>query len=222
MKLTFSQCDVHFEPAPSPEAPIVYFIGAPDSEEDAREIISAWGNARASMAFVHVKDWNGMLSPWPAKACFRAGEDFAGGADAFLNALVNEIVPEVEGNLSALPSERCLAGISLGGLFALYAMYRTDAFSAFASVSGSLWYDGFTDFMRREPFGRTPRCVYLSLGDREECTKNPRLRRVGDATREALAFFEEKGISCKLEMNPGNHFVDGVKRTVRALRWLFA
>ena len=35
-----------------------------------------------------------------------------------------------------------IAGYSLAGLFALYALYKTDAFTRVASMSGSLWFPG--------------------------------------------------------------------------------
>lgn len=35
-----------------------------------------------------------------------------------------------------------IAGYSLAGLFALYALYKTDVFTRVASMSGSLWFPG--------------------------------------------------------------------------------
>ncbi|MBQ0070847.1 MAG: hypothetical protein KBS81_03175, partial [Spirochaetales bacterium] len=41
---------------------------------------------------VLVPDWNRDLSPWKAKAVFN-GEDFSGGADAFLRLLLEKTIP---------------------------------------------------------------------------------------------------------------------------------
>jgi hypothetical protein len=62
--------------------------------------------------------------------------------------------------------------------------------------------------------------VYLSLGDREERTRNPVMARVGDAIREAYAHLQETGVDCVLEWNKGNHFKEPDLRTARAFAWV--
>ena len=62
------------------------------------------------------------------------------------------------------PRWRGIAGYSLAGLFAVYALYRTDVFARAASVSGSLWFPGFREYVfSHTPLCR-PDCVYFSLG----------------------------------------------------------
>ena len=39
-----------------------------------------------------------------------------------------------------------IAGDSMAGLFAVYALYRTQVFSRVASASGSLWYPGLLEY----------------------------------------------------------------------------
>ena len=113
-----------------------------------------------------------------------------------------------------------LGGYSLAGLFALWAGYQTDRFDGIAAASPSVWFPDFTQYMRdnRMQVGR----VYLSLGDREERTKNPVMSRVGEAIREALAVLEGEGIDCILEWNKGNHFKDADLRTAKAFAWLIS
>ena len=216
-------------PSPIAKAPIAYIIGA---FEHAEEVAAAWDSSRATLVFINCPNWNRDLSPWPAPACFRGGEPFAGEADRYLDKLLTVFLRRVELNIPLPVSElddptppffasRALVGVSLAGLFSLYALYRTDLFSMCASVSGSLWYDGFGDFISSHTMPARPEKIYLSLGDREEFTKNPRLRPVGEATRAASAHFASLGIETKLEMNPGNHFADPVPRLIRALDWLY-
>ena len=69
-------------------------------------------------------------------------------------------------------------------------------------------------------FMRTPERLYLSLGDREEHTKNPVMRTVGERTRRLKELYEHEGISCIYEENPGNHFREPELRTARAIAWL--
>jgi hypothetical protein len=62
--------------------------------------------------------------------------------------------------------------------------------------------------------------VYLSLGDKEEKTRNPVMARVGTAIREAEEILKEAGVDCILEWNPGNHFKDAEKRTAKGFEWV--
>lgn len=150
-------------------------------------------------------DWNRDLSPWLADKVFVSGEPFCGGADAYLFCLLHALLPAAEAGMDAPVKARSLAGYSMGGLFALYAMYRTDAFCRFASMSGSLWYDGFIDFMQTHAPACMPERVYLSLGNAERRTKNVRLSTVEACTRRAEALLCALGVPVCYEVQPGGH-----------------
>ena len=62
--------------------------------------------------------------------------------------------------------------------------------------------------------------VYLSLGNKEEKTRNQVMATVGDRIREAHEYLTEKGIDCTLEWNQGNHFKDADIRTAKAFAWV--
>ena len=66
---------------------------------------------------------------------------------------------------------------------------------------------------------RTP-AVYLSLGDREERTRNRTMAQVGDAIREQYRKLSSEGVPSVLEWNPGNHFRDAGLRTAKGFSWL--
>jgi predicted alpha/beta superfamily hydrolase len=167
-------------------------------------------------------DWDRDLTPWAAKRAFRGGNDFSGGADEYLNGLIKKIIPTVESTLQIVPSSRILLGYSLAGLFSLYALYRTELFSCAASVSGSLWYDGFLDFLKDKRPMQPPKRVYFSLGELECATKNPRLSTVEACTLEAEQILRALGVHTIFERNPGNHFADVPERIAKAIRWLCA
>lgn len=153
-------------------------------------------------------DWNEMLSPWPAEKIFRKGDDFAGRADEMLEYILAQ--PELSGSWE----EIIIAGYSLAGLFALYACTRTDRFAGCASVSGSLWFPGFADYMKEHPVHAQK--VYLSLGDREKDTKNPVMKEVENNTlriRDLLNVYSD----VYFEMNPGGHFQEPELRMKKAL-----
>lgn len=65
----------------------------------------------------------------------------AGGADAFLQFLTEELQPWVERTYRTAPY-RILVGHSFGGLFATHTLLtRPEAFDAYVSISPSLWWD---------------------------------------------------------------------------------
>ena len=63
------------------------------------------------------------------------------------------------------------------------------------------------------------RNIYLSLGSREEKTRNPVMATVGDRIREAYQLLREQNVNCVLEWNEGNHFKDTEIRTAKGFTW---
>lgn len=101
-------------------------------------------------------DWNRDLSPWGCEATTRSDEPFAGGARGHLEKLLSEVIPQVEDGLPWPVAWRGIAGYSLAGLFALWSLWETPAFSRVASVSGSLWFPGFSIGAQGDPWRRVP------------------------------------------------------------------
>ena len=195
-----------------PAAPVFYTVS---EEDDAQALFTSLPAPWPTLVCIGGVDWDRDLSPWPAEKVFRGGDDFSGGAEDFLHTLLTKIVPAAEGDLS--PAWRGLFGYSLAGLFSLWATTKTDAFTKCASVSGSLWFDGFTAYLSAHPLLGQPTKVYLSLGDREEKAKNPRMQQVRIATEQAKAILQSQGVPCAFELNPGGHFQDVLERQRRAV-----
>ena len=166
---------------------------------------------------VKVKSWNRDLSPWPAPAVF-GNEDFGDGAAEMLKFLVDEVLDGGDSGSASNVKRRFVGGYSLAGLFALWAGFQTNCFDGIAAASPSVWFPGFLAYMRQNSICTD--AVYLSLGDREEKTRNPVMAQVGNAIREAEAIFKEAGKECTLEWNAGNHFKDPDLRTAKAFAWL--
>ena len=191
----------------------LYVLGG---EREARSLLSALGGV--SVVAINGADWNRDLSPWPAPKAFKSGGDFGGGADAFAEKIMR-IIPACE-EITGPQELRAFAGYSLGGLFALWLVYHTELFARAASVSGSLWFDGFTDYMAEH----TPHAerVYLSLGDREKHARSPRLGCVEDRTREAAELLRSAGVEVLFELNPGGHFDRPGERLAKGAKALMA
>ena len=158
---------------------------------------------------LRVKSWNNDLSPWKAPPVF-GKEGFGGGAADTLSG----VLKYTEDRSRAW----YIGGYSLAGLFALWSAYRTDVFKGVAAASPSIWFPGFTDYMRNNTIHAGS--IYLSLGDKEAKAGNPLLASVEDRIREAHDLLKEEGIDTILEFNPGNHFKDADIRTARAFAWV--
>ena len=201
-----------------------YVLLQPVDDHDLKEMAqeAACIQAHTAVPFllapVPVQDWNKDLSPWPAPPVF-GKEGFGDGAGKLLEGLLNQVLPALWQEY-ALPEDGKLliGGYSLAGLFALWAGYESEAFDGVAAASPSVWFPGFLDYALARPLGA--RAVYLSLGDREERTKNPVMGRVGDCIRTLHNHYQDTpSLSTTLEWNPGNHFQDPGLRTGKAFAW---
>ena len=156
-----------------------------------------------------VDDWNYELSPWKAPAVF-GNEDFGDGAARTLAQILTLCTDKSK--------TYYIGGYSLAGLFSLWAAYQTDIFSGVAAASPSVWFPGFIDYMKEHEI--KSETVYLSLGDREEKTRNPVMSQVGNCIRMGHELLKERGINCTLEWNRGNHFREPDIRTAKAFAWV--
>ena len=154
-------------------------------------------------------DWFRDLSPWTAPPVF--------GNTAFGNG-ARETLEKILDLTGETGKQYVLGGYSMGGLFALWAAYQTGVFAGVAAVSPSVWFPGFPDYAKAHTL-QTGR-IYLSLGDREEKTKNPVMASVGDRIRELHGYFRDQGVPSCLEWNKGNHFMDPDRRTAKGFAWV--
>lgn len=111
-----------------------------------------------------------------------------------------------------------LGGYSLAGLFALWAATQTNALYGVAAASPSVWFPSWPEYEAAHPI--QAQRVYLSLGDREEHTKNQTMAAVGDNIRALHSTLTRCGRDCRLEWNAGGHFKDADLRTARAFAWV--
>nr|MBQ4319901.1 esterase [Clostridia bacterium] len=197
---------------------LLHITGKP--ETDALPSEAAYIAERTGKAFIFavctVDDWNSELSPWKARAAF-GNEDFGDGGKATLDR-----VRKLSGALRELYGigdgvRVIIGGYSLAGLFALWSGYVCNEFDGTAAVSPSVWFDGWTEFASRN---RTQaEAVYLSLGVREEKTRNPVLKTVGGCIRRQYDLLCGNGVNCILEWNDGGHFSDIELRTAKGFLW---
>lgn len=202
---------------------LIQAVGKHESETLDREfeIIKELSHGKPfTLAAFFVDDWNGELSPWNSPAVF-GREDFGSGAGKTLSFITEHLLPELERLYATAEKKRCfIGGYSLSGLFSLWAAYQTDIFSGVAAVSPSVWFPGWIQYVETHPI--QTHSVYLSLGDKEEKTRNKTMAAVGkNIRREYDLLINTEAISkCELEWNAGSHFAEPERRTAKGFAWL--
>ena len=106
----------------------------------------------------------------------------------------------------------------MAGLFSLWAVCQTDRFAGAAAASPSVWFPGFLEYMEKQKIQSN--CIYLSLGDKEEKTRNPVMAQFGYCIRTEYAWLKKEGINCTMEWTKGGHFKEPGIRTARAFAWV--
>lgn len=146
-------------------------------------------------------------------------KQFRGMVEEYVRTLTVDILSQVEKKLEAKPEEYLLAGYSLAGLFAVYAMYHTDIFSKVISCSGSLWYPDFVNYVKERELSCRPEKIYFSVGRSEKNTRNRLYREVETCTSEIERFFAAQRIQTVFELNEGGHFQDVSLRMAKGIKW---
>ena len=147
-------------------------------------------------------DWNDDMTPWKAPAV-KEGE-FGGRGGQFLDRLRGDIFFNLESSLQIRNPKRHLVGLSLSGLFAVWAGIMQPLFEGVASISGSFWYDGFAEWLLKQ---ETLKCVrfYISMGEKEKETKVKRFANIEDDTTKVVETLMLKGADVAFEVTEGGH-----------------
>jgi len=231
MDLNNIRCNIHFFGALTSESGVPLFIMPVAGEvSDLIEgqhmrldpIIESGELSSHVLVTFETKDWNDDLSPWPAPALGRKQKKFGGYSAKTLHWIQDVLIPEVTARVPNVQNgQKGLIGYSMAGMFALWAMCQTNIFTVFASCSGSLWYEGFCDYIEKN----TPLSVcsvYISLGEREEFSRNPWFSKVGSATRKIASLLKTSPMckEVKLVWHPGGHWGTVGERLAAAQVWM--
>lgn len=201
-----------------PQVLLIQPLGKHESEhfEEELEFIQKTTEIPFAMCAFIIDDWETELTPWYEPMISRRKDVTPQGNETLL-FLTDVLLPLLNQRFGNLPV--ILGGYSLAGLFSLWAGYERNSFDAVAGVSPSVWITNWKDYMLSHSI--QAKLVYLSLGDREELSRNQKFAQVGEIIR-----IEHKQLSsqldseqCILEWNPGNHFMDNEQRTARGFAW---
>lgn len=190
-----------------------------DLSDGLKELSEKYG---VSIIVIPDVNWNDDLTPWPAEGVFRKAKPFGGKATSFLDKLTNEIIPEVEKNLGLEDAERTIMGVSLSGLFAIWSAFKTDSFTNIISISGSLWYDGFVEWMKEQMPSPQIKRVCMLLGEKEKNAKDKRMATVEERTLAAAEILKANSqASVLFELVEGTHFSPILPRLERAFEVVY-
>lgn len=188
-----------------------------------------------AMVFFDCVEWARALMPWADDAVSRDAEVGRHAPDT-LRFIEHTLLPWLRERFGALPC--IIGGYSLGGLFALWAARNTDAFTAVAAASPSLWINGWGEYAATHPIlppkattqhstlniphsESRSSAIHLSLGDREEHCRNQRMKRIGDCVRAEYTLLCQQlsPTAVTLRWHEGGHFGAEAERTAEAFAW---
>ena len=142
------------------------------------------------------------FTPGPPAQALAEGDHAYGGAKAFLDFLLEQVLPETAERAPIDRSRLALAGHSLGGLFVLNALVtRPMAFAAYGAISPSVWWNpaGLTDGLTR--VSDVSARLFLGVGEREQMEGSGRAeRRMVDGAREFAAGATAMGIKVRFSI----------------------
>ena len=201
-----------------PRVLLIQTLGAQEREgiDSEVEMIQEMVGVPFVMAAFAIGDWEVELTPWHDPAVSKRQ---AVGEHAFdtLDYITQSLMPYLQERVGNLPV--VLGGYSLGGLFSRWAASKAECFEAVAAVSPSLWIEAWCGFS--DAHAVYAPYVYLSLGDREEHSRNKAIAQVGNNVRWEHEHLKQVlgADNTTLEWNKGNHFTDGAHRTAKGFAW---
>ena len=98
---------------------------------DGESVVKAMGEIDApncNLLVVWNLMWDHDMTPWYCPPVSENDTPCTGGADEYLKLLLTQILPQARTMIQGEPRFTGIAGYSLSGLFAMYAMYQCDAF----------------------------------------------------------------------------------------------
>ena len=184
---------------------LIYVI---DSPEHPFDLATAAEGLRSRVASVPVADWADALTPWPAPALRPGEKDFGGRAKETLASLAVM--------LDQAPGPHAVCGYSLGGLFALFAFVQEPRLAVCACLSGSVWYEGWVDWLRENAPDCDGRYAYFSVGKKEKRAGLP-FRHVEEDLAVCADILRTHGCRVDVALGPGGHMQHVTERLAAGL-----
>ncbi len=216
-KFTAGGKEVTLYPASISDRPLIVLNTYTGNGKSVAEELGKLNAPDHNLLVIGNLNWDHDMCPWECPALSKNDTPCTGGADEYLGLLLSEILPMAKKMLVGQPTFTAITGYSLAGLFALYTLYKTDVFDRAASMSGSLWFPDFKNYILTHEMLRKPDKLYLSLGDKEAKARQPLLKTVQENTESIAEHYRALGIDVTFEMNEGNHFKEPALRSAKGI-----
>lgn len=174
---------------------------------------------QCNVAVLSGMQWDDDLTPWPATL---EGNPrmFKGFGERFLESLNSTFLPKIERIIGHPSTHRTLIGNSLGGLFAVWQLTKSDIFDQVASISGSFWYPDFVNYLKENASTIKARKAYLSLGEKEAESSHTIYGDIMAATSEVQQVLQHAGMETVLQLTSGGHTAPVYPRIEKAMDYL--
>ena len=149
------------------DKPLIYFNNYDKSGSSVYRALKEITDKDFSLVVIGNLNWDNDMTPYAIPPISPNDTPCSGEADEYLRILTEKIIPASEEHIQGNPEWRAITGYSLAGLFAIYSLYKTDIFSRAASMSGSLWYPDFKEYIFNHELKRMPDYIYFSLGNKK-------------------------------------------------------
>lgn len=173
------QLQVYLPPTysdPSQSFPVLYLLDADKSFGMAKDILEwlNWSQEIPELIIVGIAYGEGTPQWWqkrsrdytPSQDSARTWGEWplAGGGEAFLQFIAQELIPFVEATFRTQGNDRAMVGLSFGGLFAAYVLLtQPELFNRYIMVSPALLWDNKAIFRFEELFSRSHDTLHASV-----------------------------------------------------------
>ena len=107
-------------------------------------------------------------TPWATSALRDGAPDFGGQANAYHSDLFGGLLDKLQSLYRLDETRLAYGGYSLGGLAAVYSLFRFDKVSCIFSICGSFWYPDFVTYCKEENVKIwTVCCIYRTVKQKE-------------------------------------------------------
>jgi predicted alpha/beta superfamily hydrolase len=147
----------------------------------------------------------------------------SGGAEAFLNCIVKEVIPFIESNYRVSNINRGLGGYSYGGLFSLYVLFRQpELFLYYHAGSVPLSYDNGVIFDYEKDYSSSHKDLnanlFMSVGGEEDPLVIAYVKKMADLLKSR----NYPGLTVESQVFPGETHQSCIPSSfTRALRVLY-
>lgn len=174
-------------------------------------------------------DRNDEYTPFVEQNLWEPEKNFGGNGKVYAAYLATELKPYIDQRYRTKPDVNStgLMGKSLGGLISIYTAYlQPDTFGKIGSISGSFWFKGIVEFMKKTSIENVNRRIYMDVGSTEGVGRNNLQKYMVPRNKEAYETllnggFTPKNIRFITEEGGTHSHTYFTKRFPDALKWLF-